>query len=139
MALPIGNIIKGLFSNGVTELVDEVVTSEEEGSRGWDERGRIRTIKVPGPGIVGGSISDMIEVVKRAKCELHAIDNNKRKSASQSDVLSLFARLKYKYGTMYDIARTLKENHPDFYTTEHINGIEQRLKRLAQTQEPFKS
>jgi hypothetical protein len=30
MALPIGNIIKGLFSNGVTELVDEVVTSEEE-------------------------------------------------------------------------------------------------------------
>ena len=30
MALPIGNIIKGLFSNGVTELVDEVFTSEEE-------------------------------------------------------------------------------------------------------------
>ena len=30
MALPIGNIIKELFSGGVTELVDEVVTSKEE-------------------------------------------------------------------------------------------------------------
>ena len=30
MALPIGNIIKELFSGGVTDLVDEVVTSKEE-------------------------------------------------------------------------------------------------------------
>ena len=30
MALPIGNIIKELFSGGVTKLVDEVVTSKEE-------------------------------------------------------------------------------------------------------------
>ena len=30
MALPIGSIIKELFSGGVTDLVDEVVTSQEE-------------------------------------------------------------------------------------------------------------
>ena len=30
MALPIGNIIKELFRGGVTDLVDEVVTSKEE-------------------------------------------------------------------------------------------------------------
>lgn len=30
MALPIGSIIKELFSGGVTDLVDEVVTSKEE-------------------------------------------------------------------------------------------------------------
>ena len=30
MALPIGSIIKELFSGGVTNLVDEVVTSQEE-------------------------------------------------------------------------------------------------------------
>lgn len=30
MALPIGTIIKELFTGGVTELVDEVVTSKEE-------------------------------------------------------------------------------------------------------------
>ncbi len=30
MALPIGNIIKELFNGGVTNLVDEVVTSKEE-------------------------------------------------------------------------------------------------------------
>jgi|TARA_R110000751_G_scaffold253192_1_gene352796 hypothetical protein len=30
MALPIGGIIKELFSGGVTELIDEVVTSQEE-------------------------------------------------------------------------------------------------------------
>lgn len=30
MALPIGSIIKELFSSGVTDLVDEVVTSQEE-------------------------------------------------------------------------------------------------------------
>lgn len=30
MALPIGSIIKELFTGGVTELVDEVVTSKEE-------------------------------------------------------------------------------------------------------------
>ena len=30
MALPIGNIIKELFNGGVTDLVDEVVTSKEE-------------------------------------------------------------------------------------------------------------
>lgn len=30
MALPIGNIIKELFSGGVTDLVDEVITTKEE-------------------------------------------------------------------------------------------------------------
>ena len=30
MALPIGSIIKELFSGGVTDLVDEVITSKEE-------------------------------------------------------------------------------------------------------------
>ena len=30
MALPIGSIIKELFNGGVTDLVDEVVTSQEE-------------------------------------------------------------------------------------------------------------
>ncbi len=116
-----------------------IVSIEAHGPPREDSLCKIQTINDPDPFIVEGSIIDMIEVVKRAKCELHAIDNNKSKSASQSDVLSLFARLKYKYGTMYDIARTLKENHPDFYTTEHINGIAQRLKRLEQTHDNFKS
>ena len=54
-------------------------------------------------------------------------------------MLSLFARLKYKYETMYDIGRALKENHPDFYTTDHINGIAQRLSRLQTTHDNLDS
>ena len=40
---------------------------------------------------------------------------------------------------MYDIGRALKENHPDFYTTDHINGIAQRLSRLQTTHDNLDS
>ena len=83
---------------------------------------------------------DLLEVIKRAGADFHAFDNSKKASQSANfSVLNLFARLKYKYGTMYDIGRALKENHPDFYTTDHINGIAQRLSRLQTRQDNLDS
>ena len=41
MALPIGNIIKELFSGGVTDLVDEVITNKEEAQTLKNELRRI--------------------------------------------------------------------------------------------------
>ena len=41
MALPIGNIIKELFTGGVTDLVDEVITNKEEAQTLKNELKRI--------------------------------------------------------------------------------------------------
>lgn len=120
--------------------VDHIVSIEAHGPPRENSLCKIQTVNDPQPFIVEGSMIDMIEVIKRSKSELHPIDTKKQVSQSVDlNVLSLFARLKYKYGTMYDIGRALKENHPDFYTTDHINGIAQRLSRLQTTHDNLDS
>ena len=120
--------------------VDHIVSIEAHGPPREDSVCRIQTVNDPQPFIVEGSMIDLLDVVKRAGADFHAFDNSKQASQSANlSVLNLFARLKYKYGTMNDIGRALKQNHPDFYTTDHINGIAQRLSRLQNTHDNLDS
>ncbi len=120
--------------------IDHIVSIEAHGPPREDSVCRIQTVNDPQPFIVEGSMIDLLDVIKRSGADFHAFDNSKQASQSEDfNVLNLFARLKYKYGTMYDIGRALKENHPDFYTTDHINGIAQRLSRLQNTHDNLDS
>ena len=120
--------------------VDHIVSIEAHGPPREDSVCRIQTVNDPQPFIVEGSMIDLLDVIKRAGADFHAFDNSKQASQSANlSVLNLFARLKYKYGTMNDIGRALKQNHPDFYTTDHINGIAQRLSRLQNTHDNLDS
>lgn len=120
--------------------IDHIVSIEAHGPPREDSVCRIQTVNDPQPFIVEGSMIDLLNVVKRAGAEFHAFDNNKQVYHSEDfNVLRLFARLKCKYGTMNDIGRALKQNHPDFYTTDHINGIAQRLSRLQNTHDNLDS
>jgi hypothetical protein len=120
--------------------VEHIVSIESHGPPRKDSLCRIQTVNDPDPFIVEGSMIDLLDVIKRAGADFHAFDNKKTVSKKADlSVLSLFARLKYKYETMYDIGRALKENHPDFYTTDHINGIAQRLSRLQTTHDNLDS
>ena len=120
--------------------VDHIVSIEAQGKPCADSVCKVRTLHDAIPFIVEGNMIDLLDVIKRAGADFHAFDNSKRASQSTNlSVLNLFARLKYKYGTMYDIGRALKQNHPDFYTTDHINGIAQRLSRLQNTHDNLDS
>lgn len=61
------------------------------------------------------------------------------KNDQDSEIVLLFRRLIDKYENYYDISRALKEKYPEFYTTDHINGIAQRLKRLENTHDNLES
>lgn len=131
---------KILRTGNVLINVDHIVSIESQGKPCADSVCKVRTLHDALPFIVEGSMIDLLEVIKRAGADFHAFDNNKTVSkAANFSVLNLFARLKYKYGTMYDIGRALKENHPNFYTTDHINGIAQRLSRLQTRQDNLDS
>jgi hypothetical protein len=120
--------------------VDHIVSIEAHGPPRKDSLCRIQTVNDPQPFIVEGSMIDLLDVIKRSGADFHAFNNSKLASQSANlSVLNLFARLKYKYGTMYDIGRALKENYPNFYTTDHINGIAQRLSRLQTTHDNLDS
>ncbi len=120
--------------------VNHIVSIEAHGPPRKDSVCRIRTVDDPQAFIVEGSMIDLLDVIKRSGVDFHAFNNSKQASQLENlSVLNLFARLKYKYGTMYDIGRALKQNHPDFYTTDHINGIAQRLSRLQITHDNLDS
>ena len=89
------------------------------------------------PYVVDHTFKEVMEIIEKAG---GAIFDSKQSTSKQKknpdiknialDVRRLFSDLKWQYETMYNIGRALKKKYPDFYTTDHINGIAQRLTRL---------
>ena len=59
--------------------------------------------------------------------------------AKRNEVIDLFERLKIKYPTLRDISRVLKQKYPNFYSSDHLNAIDQRLKRLQENHDNLDS
>lgn len=60
-------------------------------------------------------------------------------SEKTNEVSDLFERLKDNYPTIRDISRVLKHRYPDFYDSDHLNAIDQRLKRLQENHDNLDS
>jgi len=84
---------------------------------------------------VNHTIQEIAQMIQIAGAEIV----KPAKNDQNSEIVLLFKRLIDKYENYYDISRALKEKYPEFYTTDHINGIAQRLKRLENTHDNLES
>ena len=84
---------------------------------------------------VNHTIQEIIQMIEIAGAEIV----KPAKNDQDSEIVLLFKRLIDKYENYYDISRALKAKYPEFYTTDHINGIAQRLKRLENTHDNLDS
>lgn len=120
--------------------IDHIISIEAQGKPCSDSVCKVRTLHNAKSFIVEGSMIDLLDVIKRAGVDFHAFDNSKQASQSRDpSIAALFNRLRRKYGTMNEVSRILKWKYSEFYTTDHINGIAQRLKRLEETHDNLKS
>ena len=61
---------------------------------------------------------------------IQATNSQIKTTEEHNEIIELFRRLKLKYATIRDISKILKVTYPKFYKSDHINAIDQRLKRL---------
>ena len=90
-----------------------------------EEQVLIRVLGVETVYSVDEKIEQVISLIQATNSQIITTEEH-------NEISELFARLKLKYATIRDISKILKVTYPKFYKSDHINAIDQRLKRLQQ-------